>query len=80
MLTVFTVTIQETTFALEKIVEFNLCGYIMTQTKYPKLFILEILRGRTFKTRSKNLRQQSRYICIYQFKVYVYREAYQNPS
>jgi len=53
MLTVFTVTTQETTFALAKIAEFNLYGYIMIQAEYPKLFILETQRGRTFKTRSK---------------------------
>jgi len=41
MLIVFTVTTQNTTFALEKTTEFNLCGYMMTQTKHPKLFVLE---------------------------------------
>jgi len=30
MLIVFTVTTQDTTFALAKTAEFNLCGYIMT--------------------------------------------------
>jgi len=37
MLTVFTVTMQGTTFA-----EFNLCGYIMIQTEHSELLILEI--------------------------------------
>jgi len=56
MLTVFMITTQDTTFALAKTAEFNLCGYIMTQMKYPKLWnpvILETQRGRTFKVRSK---------------------------
>jgi len=51
--TVFMVITQETTFVLAKTTEFNLCRYIMTQTEYPKLFILETQQGRTFKTRSK---------------------------
>jgi len=28
----------------------------------------------------ENLRQQSRYICIHQFKVHVHREAYQDTT
>jgi len=55
MLTV-TVTTQETTFALAKIAEFNLYGYIyryMIQAEYPKFFIFETQQRRTFKTRSK---------------------------
>jgi len=52
MLTVFTVTTQETTFALAKTIEFNLRGYIMTQmNKIPNLFIQKIQRGRIFKAR-----------------------------
>jgi hypothetical protein len=39
MLTIFTVTTQQTTFALAKIAEFNLYGYIMIQTEHSKLFI-----------------------------------------
>jgi len=53
MLIVFTVTTKETTFALAKTAEFNLCGYIMTQSKYSKLFILETKRVQMFKARSK---------------------------
>jgi len=45
----FTITTQDTTFALVKIAELNLC--IMTQTEHLKLFILETQRGRTFKAR-----------------------------
>lgn len=51
--TVYTVTTKETTFALAKVRDFNLCGYQVTQTEHPKLFILETERGRTFRTRSK---------------------------
>jgi hypothetical protein len=53
MLTVFTVTTPETTFALAGTAEFNLCGYIMTQTEHPKLFMLETQRGRS--KQSQNL-------------------------
>jgi len=62
MLTIFTVLVnnadgfygtQETTFISAKTAEFSLCGYSMTQTEHPKLFILETQRGRTFKARSK---------------------------
>jgi len=53
MLTVFTITTQDTTFALKifavKTAELNLC--IMTQTEHLKLFILETQRERTFKAR-----------------------------
>lgn len=51
--TVYTVTTKETTFALAKTSEFNLCGYQVIQTEHPKLFILETERGRTFRTRSR---------------------------
>jgi len=51
MLTVFTVTTQETTLPLARIAEFNYCGYIMTEKEHPKLFILETQRGRTFKAK-----------------------------
>lgn len=50
---VYTVTTQETTFALTKITETNLCGYQLIQTEHPKLFILETQKGRSFRTRSK---------------------------
>lgn len=50
---VYTVTAQETTFALTKTTEMSLCGYKLVQTEHPKLFILETQRGRTFKTRTK---------------------------
>ncbi|EZA59596.1 hypothetical protein X777_00265, partial [Ooceraea biroi] len=49
----YTVTSQETTFALTKTAEFNLCGYKLYRTEHPKLLILETQRERTFKIRSK---------------------------
>jgi len=51
--TVYTVTTQDTTFALTKTADLDLCGYRLTQTEHPKLFILETQRGRTFRTRSR---------------------------
>lgn len=50
---VYTVTAQETTFALAKTTEMKLCGYSLTQTEHPKLFILETQRGHTFRARSR---------------------------
>ncbi|KYN00578.1 hypothetical protein ALC62_08647 [Cyphomyrmex costatus] len=55
--TVYTVTTQdtvvfkETTFALTKTID--VCGYKLSQTEHPKLFILQTQKGRTFKTRDK---------------------------
>lgn len=51
--TVYTVTTQDTTFALTKTAEFNLCGYRLFRTEHPKLLILETQKERTFKIRSK---------------------------
>lgn len=51
--TVYTVTTQDTTFALTRTKEFTLCGYTLLQTEHPKLFILETQRGNTFKIRSR---------------------------
>ncbi|KYN50093.1 hypothetical protein ALC62_00121 [Cyphomyrmex costatus] len=50
---VYTVTTQETTFALTKTIDLDVCGYKLSQTEHPKLFILQTEKGRTFKTRSK---------------------------
>jgi len=50
---IYTVTTQETTFALAKASELSLCGYKLIQTEHPKLFILETQEGRTFKTKTK---------------------------
>lgn len=50
---VYTVTTQETTFALTKTHETSVCGYKLMQTEHPKLFILETTRGKTFKARAK---------------------------
>ncbi|KAL6264226.1 hypothetical protein P5V15_004312 [Pogonomyrmex californicus] len=38
---VYTVTTGDTTFALTKTTEFNLCGYQLFQTEHPKLVKLE---------------------------------------
>lgn len=51
--TIYTVTTKDTTFALAKTNEFNLCGYKILRTEHPKLFILETQPGRTFKVHSK---------------------------
>lgn len=51
--TVYTVTTQDTTFALTRTAEYNLCGYKLFRTEHPKLLILETQRERTFKTRTK---------------------------
>lgn len=51
--TIYTVTTRDTTFALTKTTDFSLCGYRLTQTEHPKLFILETTKGRTFKTQAK---------------------------
>ncbi|KYN00581.1 hypothetical protein ALC62_08650 [Cyphomyrmex costatus] len=51
--TVYTVTSQEITFALTKTIDVDVCGYKLSQTEHPKLFILQTQKGRTFKTRDK---------------------------
>lgn len=50
---IYTVTTQETTFALAKTAELSLCGFNLIQTEHPKLFILETQEGRVFKTRTR---------------------------
>lgn len=50
---VYTVTTGDTTFALTKTKEIDVCGYKLFRTEHPKLLILETQRGRTFKIRSK---------------------------
>lgn len=50
---IYTLTTQETIFALTKTTEFNLCGYQLTQTEHLKFFILKTEGGCTFRTRSK---------------------------
>ncbi|KYN22230.1 hypothetical protein ALC57_05377 [Trachymyrmex cornetzi] len=51
--TIYTVTTQETTFALTKIADFDICGYKLSQTEHPKLFILQTTKERKFKTRAR---------------------------
>lgn len=50
---IYTVTTGETTFALTKTSEFNVCGYKLFRTEHPKLLILETQQGKTFKPRSR---------------------------
>lgn len=50
---IYTVTAGDTTFALTKTSELNICGYNLFRTEHPKLLILETQRGRTFKSRSR---------------------------
>lgn len=51
--TIYTVTTQDTTFALTKTADVEICGYRLAQTEHPKLFILETTKGRTFNTKTK---------------------------
>lgn len=51
--TVYTVTTQDTTFALARTKETNICGYKLYHTEHPKLFIMETKRGDTFRARSR---------------------------
>lgn len=50
---IYTVTTKETTFALTKASDTNLCGYNIINTEHPKLFLLEVNKGQSFKTRSQ---------------------------
>lgn len=50
---IYTVTTQDTTFALTKTSDVDVCGFRLSQTEHPKLFILETQRGRTFSTKTK---------------------------
>ncbi|KYQ50693.1 hypothetical protein ALC60_10216 [Trachymyrmex zeteki] len=51
--TIYTVTTQDTTFALTKTSDIDVCGYKLAQTEHPKLFILETQKGRIFNSRTK---------------------------
>lgn len=52
---VYTLTTQETTFALAVRSEKPICGYTLIRTEHPKLFILETRDGQTFASRRKVL-------------------------
>lgn len=52
---VYTLTTQETTFALAVRSEKPVCGYTLIRTEHPKLFILETRDGQTFASRRKVL-------------------------
>lgn len=46
---VYSLTTQDVTFALTATKAFSLCGYNLLRTEHPKLFILEVKNGDTFK-------------------------------
>ncbi|KYM96840.1 hypothetical protein ALC62_12491 [Cyphomyrmex costatus] len=69
---VYTVTTQETTFALTKTSEIDVCGYKLAQTEHPKLLILQTQKGRTFKIRTK-ITVDNLDIFLYVNSVYVER-------
>ena len=50
---VYTVTTQETTFALARTTETNVCGYKLYHTEHPKLFIMETKQNGGFRARKK---------------------------
>lgn len=50
---VYTVTTQDTTFALERTTERNVCGYKLYHTEYSKLFIMETKRDGEFRAKKK---------------------------
>lgn len=51
--TVYTVTTQDTTFALARTTETNICGYKLYRTEHPKLFIMETKQNGGFRTKKK---------------------------
>ena len=51
--TVYTVTTQDTTFALARTTETNICGYQLFHTEHPKLFIMETKKNGGFRTRKR---------------------------
>lgn len=50
---VYTLTTQETTFALATKAESHICGYTLIKTEHPKLFILETQQGQSFAARRR---------------------------
>ncbi|KOC58623.1 hypothetical protein WH47_11678, partial [Habropoda laboriosa] len=51
--TMFSLTSQDTTFALTTTSTLPLCGYFLLKTEHPKLFILATSKENTFKSKSK---------------------------
>jgi len=51
--TVYSVTTADTTFALTRTTEINVCGYKLYNTEHPKLLILETQPGKTFRIRAR---------------------------
>jgi len=52
---VYSLTAQNTVFALTSINKFTRCGYILTRTEHPKLMIFETTPGDAIFQRSNNL-------------------------
>lgn len=50
---VYSLTTQETTFALAAKSEKHLCGYTLIRTEHPKLYILETQKGKTFASKKQ---------------------------
>lgn len=50
---VYTVTTKDTTFALAKTTETNLCGYKLYHTEHPKLLIFETQPGKSFQSKTR---------------------------
>lgn len=50
---VYTVTTQDTTFALARTTETSVCGYKIFHTEHPKLFIMETKRNDGLRTRKR---------------------------
>jgi hypothetical protein len=51
--TIYIVTTDDTTFALAKTSEINVCGYRLLRTEHPKLHIMETKKGKSFKFHTK---------------------------
>ncbi|KYQ60096.1 hypothetical protein ALC60_00858, partial [Trachymyrmex zeteki] len=77
--TMYTVTIQDTTFALTKTSDIDVCGFRLAQTEHPKLFILETQKGRTFSSRSK-VAVENLDIFLYVNSKFIYVEKHQDAA
>lgn len=71
------VTTRDVTFALTLTSDFALCGYILVRTEHPKLFIMAISPGRTFKDKSKTS-VENLDIRLCQSKIYIRRTTHEN--
>jgi len=64
VLTIVTITTQRTIFTLAKAAEFNLCGYIMTQTTTSQTLHTRNTARANIQGKIKNIHQQSQHICL----------------